>query len=37
MNKLRAEAEKKDTIISNSNKKISVLESKLVQYQDEIK
>lgn len=37
MNKLKSEAEKKDIIISNSNKKIVVLQNKLFQYQEDIK
>ena len=37
MNKLKSEAEKKDMIISNSNKKIANLENKLLQYQEDIK
>lgn len=37
MNKLKSEAEKKDLIISNSNKKIANLENKLLQYQEDIK
>jgi hypothetical protein len=35
MGQLRSEAERKDAIIQNSSKKVTNLEAKLLQYQEE--